>query len=304
MGKGIKHTPVGTQLSQAEWEDDASHFLASGTSFPSSPSEGDLFYRTDQHKWYLYNGVGWTNLTTISIIRSVFTAFTVDSTLNAEKFIIKYVKNALNKNGLVVVHTTANDITAFLGEENLLKGMTPTLSNWAANPSTLENSTDEDETTVTGDGSAKNVTAYMTWDLGSSYTFDLIFSIKTQGSGSGRTATFTCQISTNGVDWTTLWTHTNTDTTVRYQQQVFERQTAQYVRLSAWSSDSSYYSKLACYEISAFKARDNAGLSSGVAKTLYVVAGKANSPDTLLLYAKKTSGSGTLYYSDIAQEVP
>jgi len=59
MGKGIKHTPVGSQLTQAEFEDEASHYLASGTSFPASPSEGDLFYRTDQHKWYIFNGTTW-----------------------------------------------------------------------------------------------------------------------------------------------------------------------------------------------------------------------------------------------------
>jgi len=59
MGKGIKHTSVGSQLTQAEFEDEASHYLASGTSFPISPSEGDLFYRTDEHKWYIYNGTEW-----------------------------------------------------------------------------------------------------------------------------------------------------------------------------------------------------------------------------------------------------
>ena len=63
MGKGIKHTNVGAQLTQEEFESETSHYLASGTSFPASPSEGDLFYRTDEHKWYIYNGTAWSLLT-------------------------------------------------------------------------------------------------------------------------------------------------------------------------------------------------------------------------------------------------
>lgn len=33
--------------------------LPSGTSFPASPVEGDLFYRTDEDKTYIYDGSGW-----------------------------------------------------------------------------------------------------------------------------------------------------------------------------------------------------------------------------------------------------
>jgi len=68
MGKGIKHTPVGSQLDQSEWEADTSHFLDSGTSFPASPSEGDLFYRTDQHKWYIYDGTAWKETTAQALV--------------------------------------------------------------------------------------------------------------------------------------------------------------------------------------------------------------------------------------------
>jgi len=73
VGKGIIHTPVGAQYTQAEFEDDASHYLSSGTSFPASPSEGDLFYRTDLHKWYLYNGSGWTETTAQPLVPVMIT---------------------------------------------------------------------------------------------------------------------------------------------------------------------------------------------------------------------------------------
>ena len=35
----------------------------SGTSFPTSPVEKQLFYRTDLHKLYIYNGTGWVDTT-------------------------------------------------------------------------------------------------------------------------------------------------------------------------------------------------------------------------------------------------
>jgi len=62
MAKGIKHKDVGSELTYAEWNADDSHFLASGTSFPTAPSEGDLYYRTDEHKWYIYDGTSWQTI--------------------------------------------------------------------------------------------------------------------------------------------------------------------------------------------------------------------------------------------------
>jgi len=56
---GIKHIDVGTELTKVEWEDEASHELVGGTSFPASPVEKQLYYRTDEHKWYIYNGSAW-----------------------------------------------------------------------------------------------------------------------------------------------------------------------------------------------------------------------------------------------------
>jgi len=68
MGKGIKHKDVGGELTYAEFHAEDAHELASGTSFPASPSEGDLFYHTDQHKWYIYDGTAWKEMTAQPLI--------------------------------------------------------------------------------------------------------------------------------------------------------------------------------------------------------------------------------------------
>jgi hypothetical protein len=56
---GLKHIDVGAELTKTEWESEESHELVHGTSFPSSPVERQLFYRDDEHKWYIYNGTEW-----------------------------------------------------------------------------------------------------------------------------------------------------------------------------------------------------------------------------------------------------
>ncbi len=60
--KGIKHVSVGTELTQAEWESATGHDVDAGTSFPGSPGEKDLFYRTDGHRWYIYDGSAWVQV--------------------------------------------------------------------------------------------------------------------------------------------------------------------------------------------------------------------------------------------------
>lgn len=52
---GYKHKTVGNTLSKSEWESTDSHKIRQGTSFPSSPSDGDEFYRTDEHVLYVYD---------------------------------------------------------------------------------------------------------------------------------------------------------------------------------------------------------------------------------------------------------
>lgn len=56
---GLKHIDVGPELTKTEWESEESHEFVHGSSFPSSPVERQLFYRDDEHKWYIYNGSGW-----------------------------------------------------------------------------------------------------------------------------------------------------------------------------------------------------------------------------------------------------
>lgn len=68
---GIKHLFVSaiedggdaTLVRPSDWN--AAHEIASGTSFPTDPApiEKDLFWRTDEHKLYGYNGTAWVELT-------------------------------------------------------------------------------------------------------------------------------------------------------------------------------------------------------------------------------------------------
>lgn len=64
---GIRHVVTTVPVSQANYEDEAHHALIHGNSFPSNPTERQLFYRDDEHKWYIYNGTSWVNLTAPTI---------------------------------------------------------------------------------------------------------------------------------------------------------------------------------------------------------------------------------------------
>jgi hypothetical protein len=56
---GLKHIDVGAELTKTEWESEDSHEVVHGNSFPGSPVERQLFYRDDEHKWYIYNASSW-----------------------------------------------------------------------------------------------------------------------------------------------------------------------------------------------------------------------------------------------------
>lgn len=60
---GLKHVDVGDELTKTEWESEDSHEVVHGASFPGSPVERQLFYRDDEHKWYIYTGAAWADLT-------------------------------------------------------------------------------------------------------------------------------------------------------------------------------------------------------------------------------------------------
>jgi len=60
---GIKHRAVKETLevgTHEEWND--SHEIDSGTEFPTPEEEGELFYRTDTHILYCWNGTDWQAL--------------------------------------------------------------------------------------------------------------------------------------------------------------------------------------------------------------------------------------------------
>lgn len=63
---GIKHIDVGPELTKVEFEDPNLHEVTEGAgAFPGGPAETDLFYRSDEHKWYIYNGTDWIDLTMV-----------------------------------------------------------------------------------------------------------------------------------------------------------------------------------------------------------------------------------------------
>lgn len=59
MPKGIKHKDVGTTLTYDEFHAEDAHEIAEGTAFPSNPSSGDLYLRTDLGVWFRFNGNSW-----------------------------------------------------------------------------------------------------------------------------------------------------------------------------------------------------------------------------------------------------
>ena len=59
---GIRHVVAAVPVTQSEYEGEAHHALIHGTSFPSSPSERQLYYRDDLHMWYQYRNVAWRAL--------------------------------------------------------------------------------------------------------------------------------------------------------------------------------------------------------------------------------------------------
>jgi hypothetical protein len=59
MGSGISHNDTGASLTRSQYVAGTSHEIASGTSFPTSPNEKELFYRLDLHQLYIYNGTDW-----------------------------------------------------------------------------------------------------------------------------------------------------------------------------------------------------------------------------------------------------
>ena len=52
---------VGDGTSGSEWKSDRTA-LPTGTSYPSSPSVGDCYYKTDTNKVRIYDGSSWDDV--------------------------------------------------------------------------------------------------------------------------------------------------------------------------------------------------------------------------------------------------
>ncbi|GAH18022.1 unnamed protein product [marine sediment metagenome] len=52
--KGIKHTDVGNELDKTEFHSEELHELDNGTELPETANDGDFFYKTNEHKLYIY----------------------------------------------------------------------------------------------------------------------------------------------------------------------------------------------------------------------------------------------------------
>jgi hypothetical protein len=53
--KGIKHKTVGEQIDdEAEWTAEDLHEIANGTELPSTGNDGDFYFKTDEHRLYIW----------------------------------------------------------------------------------------------------------------------------------------------------------------------------------------------------------------------------------------------------------
>ena len=52
--KGIKHKAVGEELDSTEFHSEELHELSNGTALPATASDGDLFFKTDEHRLYIW----------------------------------------------------------------------------------------------------------------------------------------------------------------------------------------------------------------------------------------------------------
>lgn len=71
MSRGIKHKDVGNILTKEEWLAVDRHELESGPNFPISPSEGDIFYKSNEHRCYIFDGTEWRQLSSEYLIQEM-----------------------------------------------------------------------------------------------------------------------------------------------------------------------------------------------------------------------------------------
>jgi len=223
LTKGITHVTVGSQLTQAEFEQEGSHALSSGTSFPGSPSEGDLFYRTDLHRWYIYDGTSWKAMGVIkgswpsAVVINSKTSWADDEKGNSWQYAPALTgEYFLNKVGVLLAgvrdfvwnYGTQTDFKAFLGINNLFEGKTVTTVGWDTAPSTTANAVDGDLTTATGEGYTLQTVednCYLQVDYGSAVAIKgIIFRVGVRSEGAN-SVYFKVKVSADGSTWTTIF---------------------------------------------------------------------------------------------------
>ena len=52
--KGIKHNTVGEELDSTEFHSEELHELANGAELPETANDGDFFFKTDEHRLYIW----------------------------------------------------------------------------------------------------------------------------------------------------------------------------------------------------------------------------------------------------------
>lgn len=51
--KGIKHVDVGNDLTKSEYHGEEAHELVNGDTLPENPTQGDVFFKTDDKHLYI-----------------------------------------------------------------------------------------------------------------------------------------------------------------------------------------------------------------------------------------------------------
>jgi len=327
MAKGIRHKDVGPSCTYDEFHAEDAHYLAFGTSFPASPSEGDLFYRTDLHILYIHQGTKWNRVQDIvngawpfDVATNSKSGWWGDNNFSTKTLIGEYLvnkKDSVYASPKMWVFNSGDysDVFAYLGCYNVLRGKTATAVGFDLTAMTsLASGVDDDLTTATGQGKSSKTAedlCYYEVDYGSVVSVKgliLRFSWGIVVDPYDNNAYVKIKISEDGVNWTTIYDAgptaylgiTRIDN-FGYQGNVNLR----YVRITVWRN-AAYTGKvvLTVYEVAAYKCFDKKNLPSGLDNGSLLWASDLPTP------VKKTSShavirrtndggvSQTIYYSD------
>jgi hypothetical protein len=80
--------------------------IPNGNAFPANPSEGDLFYRTDEGTMYQWDGSQWVNLGDFQIVSPKISSLVIDTSSTTRNTVVK-MSGKVNKEGRVTVNGAA-----------------------------------------------------------------------------------------------------------------------------------------------------------------------------------------------------